>query len=102
MRKIINGKKYDTETAKEMWYYQYGDWGDLFWWSEFLYRKRTGELFLYGIGGGQSKYAKSLGNGNYTTGDVIYPLTTEEALEYCENMGVSVEIMEKLFGEFPE
>ena len=49
MKKIINGKKYDTETA------EYVDrWSndlchsDVHWCSEELYRKKTSEFFLYG------------------------------------------------------
>lgn len=51
MKKIINGKKYDTETAKEVackaWYY----YGDLNFVIEKLYKKKTGEFFLYAAGG---------------------------------------------------
>ena len=63
MKKIINGKLYDTDTAKEM------GTGcascsprDFHYYSETLYRKRTGEYFLYGEGGPASRYAERVDN----------------------------------------
>ena len=51
MKKIINGKRYDTDTAEFIGYEQYLYPGQLNYWREELYRKRNGEFFLYGIGG---------------------------------------------------
>jgi hypothetical protein len=51
MKKIINGKMYNTETAEEI-----GSWentpykSNYIYFKEYLYRKRTGEFFLYGSG----------------------------------------------------
>lgn len=58
MRKVINGKSYDTDTATLV-----GEWsaaccpGDFEWFREELYRKRTGENFVWGESGPQSRYA---------------------------------------------
>lgn len=60
MKKIINGKVYDTETAKIL-----GTWSspvfvtDFSYYTETLHQKRTGEFFLFGEGGPMSKYAMS-------------------------------------------
>ena len=47
MKKIINSKKYDTKTAKEIGIYcaslSVSDFG---YFEETLYRKKTGEFFL--------------------------------------------------------
>lgn len=44
--KVINGKLYDTRTAKAMFRTEYdGDNGDP-WYRETLYRKRTGQYFF--------------------------------------------------------
>ena len=64
MRKIINGKKYDTETAEQLASY----WNELSTrdfrhMTERLFRKKNGEYFLYGKGGPASAYAKVLPDG---------------------------------------
>lgn len=48
MKKIINGKAYNTETAKELGSYWNGyPHGDFSYVCETLYVKRTGEYFLH-------------------------------------------------------
>lgn len=56
MKKIINGKKYDTETAREVACKAWGYYGDLNFVFETLYKKKTGEFFLYGEGGANTSY----------------------------------------------
>ena len=63
MKKVINGRRYDTEGAMRLAGYRYGMPRDLGYWEETLYRKRTGEFFLHGEGGPASKYAESIGIG---------------------------------------
>lgn len=45
MKKIINGRRYDTDRAKEVGYDYYSNPGDFSYWRETLYRKNTGEFF---------------------------------------------------------
>ena len=84
MKKIINGKRYDTETAEEI-----GFWRtersvtDFSYCEETLYRKRTGEFFIHGGGGARTKYA-SESYGMYGWGEAIVPLTYDEAREWAE------------------
>ena len=83
MKKIINGKRYDTGTAKLIGETQYSNRGDFNFWEEELYQKRTGEFFLYCGGGGNSKHGHWEGNtGGW--GEKIKPLTIEEAQEWAE------------------
>lgn len=53
MKKIIDGKMYNTETAKEC-----GTWDNCEYGfnrvEETLYRKKTGEFFIHGEGGANS------------------------------------------------
>lgn len=85
MKKIINGKLYDTETAKKIASCYHGEsTRDFRYYSESLYRKRTGEYFLAGEGGPMSKYAKSAGQNSWTGGEAIIPLTYSEATEWAE------------------
>ena len=51
MKKIINGRLYNTESAKKVGYYNNGRiYNDFSFFEETLYRKRTGEFFLHGEG----------------------------------------------------
>lgn len=98
MKKIIKGKRYDTETAIECGSDSYSYAGDFHHWEETLYRKKTGEFFLYGVGGPASKYAEYHGQGiGYSGGDRIVPFTLEEAQEWAEEH-LSCDEYEELFG----
>ena len=85
MKKIINGRRYDTTTAKEIGNASYsGSVTDFQWWDETLYLKRTGEFFIYGEGGPASKYSRSTGQNSWSGGEKIIPLSIEEAKEWAE------------------
>ena len=102
MKKIINGKRYDTDTAKEMASASYsGSVRDFAYWEETLYRKSTGEFFLYGEGGPASKYARPVGQNNWSGGERIMPLTLEEAQEWAEKY-LDADEYEEIFGEVDE
>lgn len=81
MRKIIDGRLYDTDTARSV-----GEWerGSGFGYTrETLYRKRTGEYFLHGEGGPQTQYAEWHGS-LLCDGERIVPLGFEKAREWAE------------------
>lgn len=84
MRKIINGRLYNTDTAKEIGTYSndlgYDDFRFL---SETLYRKRTGEYFLYGEGGPMTQYAQPVGDMT-GSGEDITPLSLDQAKKWAE------------------
>lgn len=84
MNKVINGKRYSTETAHFCGDREYGNHGDLDHVYEVLYQKRTGEFFLYGAGGARSKYAKATGTNDWYGGEKIIPLTDDEAKKWAE------------------
>lgn len=102
MKKVINGKVYDTGTAELV-----GEWSngrytnDLGYCSEDLYRKRTGEFFLHGDGGAMSKYAVSLGDNSWGGGEKIIPLSYEAAQKWAEEH-LSGEKYEEIFGAVVE
>lgn len=101
MEKIINGKRYNTETATRIGDKSYGYAGDFNHYSDTLYRKRTGEFFLYGEGGPMSKYAEHPSYNETTGGEVIKPLTYEEAREWSEE-NLEAEKYESIFGKVDE
>lgn len=84
MKKIINNKVYDTDTAQQL-----GDWSNGYYTNDFhycaetLYRKKTGEYFLFGEGHALSKYASHSGNSS-GWGEKIIPLSYKEAQEWAE------------------
>ena len=100
MKKIINGKKYDTETAKCL-----AEWGNnvsgFSYCYEELYKKKTGEFFLYGNGGAMSKYSRSCGDNSWCGGEDITPLTEAEARKWTEKHADADEY-EEIFGEVEE
>ena len=84
MKKIINGKLYDTETAKRIGVDSYSNTRDFHYWSEELYVKRTGEYFLHGEGGPASRYAKAVDGNSWTGGEKIIPMSDKAAREWAE------------------
>ena len=98
MKKIIRGKRYDTEKATQCGEYEYSYKTDFRWVHETLYRKRTGEYFLHGEGGPLSKYAKSIGQGKWSGGETIIPLTIDAAKEWAERY-LDGDEYEKIFGD---
>lgn len=102
MKKIINNKLYNTDTAEEVGSWDNGRYGgDFSRCSETLYRKRTGEFFLYGDGGPMSKYSKSCGNNSWSGGSQIIPLTYEVARAWAEKH-LDTDEYESLFGPVSE
>ena len=58
MQKIICKKVYDTETATLLKKVTFGVYGASDGWEEILYQTDTGNFFLYGNGGADSKHPK--------------------------------------------
>lgn len=99
MKKIINGKMYNTETAKELANRSYSNPRGFDYISETLYQKKTGEYFLYGIGGASTKYAVSVGiDGWWSGGSEIIPMSELEARTWMEEYCDADEYIE-VFGE---
>lgn len=85
MKKIIDGKLYDTATAKEIASMSHGEGPrDFRYYEETLYKKRTGEYFLYGEGGPMTHYAVSRGQNSWSGGEKIIPLDYAAAQKWGE------------------
>ena len=100
MKRIIDGKRYDTSTAEEIATATHGYRREFSYYEETLYCKRTGEYFLYGYGHGESKYAKQV-LGAWGPGEDIIPMTYEQARQWAE-VSLDAEEYEREFGEVPE
>lgn len=101
MRKIIDGRKYDTDTAQELAEWKDGWPRDNTRVRETLYRKRTGEYFLLGEGGPDSRYARQVELALFSEGWRIMPLTFEQARQWAEDR-LDADEYEGLFGEVTE
>ena len=96
MKKSIEGKMYNTETATMVADYWNGlgssDWTYL---KEELYRTKKGAWFLYGVGGPMSRYGKSEGSQSWGSSDII-PMDSEEAFSWCEEHN-KIKVIEEYF-----
>ena len=101
MKKIINGKRYDTDTAIQVAEWESGYPNDFSYFCEQLYRKRTGEYFIFGHGNAASKYAISAGNNSWAGGSALIPLTYDSAREWGEDH-MDADEYEAEFGEVSE
>lgn len=102
MKRIIKGKVYDTATAKELgWYENIADSRNFSHFSETLYRKRTGEFFLYGKGGPSTKYSQRVDQNCWSGGEDIIPISAENARVWAEEH-LDADDYEKIFGAVDE
>ncbi len=83
MIKVIDGKRYNTDTAIKIG----GDWNglsvsDFNYCAETLYQTKKGQYFLEGDGGAATRYSKSNGNTSYGSCDIVL-LSPEDALAWA-------------------
>lgn len=95
MKKIINGKLYDTETA-ELLATNASECGqhDFRWFEEDLYRTKKGQFFLAGEGGPMSRWSHSIDQNSWSGGSDIVLFSDEEAREWAEASLTADEIEE--------
>lgn len=84
MKKIINGKRYNTETAKCLGRASHnGLRNDFHYWEEDLYVTAKGNYFVVGSGGPMSRFSEAVGNGRYGGSD-LRAVTRAEAFAWAE------------------
>ena len=103
MKRVIDGKIYDTKTAEEICELPCSAQGksDFRYHDTDLYRTKRGAYFLAGEGGAMSMWAQSVGNA-YTWGDGLRVISKEEAREYAEAAELSPEDMQAAGFEIEE
>lgn len=100
MKRIINGKVYDTETAIEVaeasrgCYPQSRDFGD---WRETLYQTKNGRFFLYGEGGAMTRWSQDCGNNMTSGSEGILAMDDLEALAWCETNEIDADKLTEFF-----
>jgi len=94
MKRIINGKTYNTDTANYIANFSNGlgnrDFSNV---DEDLYVTDNGAFFLCGKGGPMTKYSVPCGNMTGGGSDII-PLSKRDALNWMESNGSSEDIEE--------
>lgn len=83
MKAIINGKRYNTETATRVAEHEYGSGGDFEMVREALFCTPRGNWFLAGYGGVRSRYAEHVGHESWG-GAGIRPIDAPAALSFLE------------------
>lgn len=85
MKKIINGKTYNTKTARRIGTRSNNlPQSDFDHFCEEMYIAKDGRYFLAGEGGARTKYGSTLPDGWRAYGEDIIPITAAEALEWAE------------------
>ena len=102
MKKVINGKLYDTEKAQRLASWEnIQDIRSFSHMEETLYRKRTGEFFLHGEGEARTRYARQYESNMWGHGEEIVPLTVQAAQKWAEEH-LDGDEYEKIFGTVDE
>lgn len=102
MRKVIDGKVYDTEKATMLAEYSNGRFrNDFSYVNEELYVTAKGNYFLYGEGGPMTKYAVSCGSNSWGGSSDIFALSEKGAYNWLVENG-ETEAIEKYFSDFIE
>lgn len=85
MKKVINGSRYDTDTAKKLAEWESGqNYNDLSWYSETLYRTKAGKWFLHGKGNAATAYADRASDGWSAPAERVVPLSEAAAKSWAE------------------
>lgn len=101
IKKIIDGKKYNTETGTQLAIRENGNSRDWAYIHEELYKSPKGTYFLAYEGGPLSKYGIDVGNRQTSGSDGILLLSIEEAEDFMKNHA-ELEEYEREFGKVKE
>lgn len=104
LRRVIDGKIYDTDTATWLCTVRLGGTRSDFGWEvSSLYKTPRGNFFKAGKGGPASAYRCPGDTGGWTPGFGIIPIAREDALEfYQRHFPDSPKSIEKHFGDMLE
>ena len=99
MKSIIDGLRYNTETAEMI-----ADTSascsrsDFSWFEETLYKTKNGNWFLAGTGGPMTKYAVPVDQNMRSGGSAIVPIAAEDARQWLEENG-ELDALETYFAD---
>lgn len=96
MKKVIDGLKYDTETATEVYRETSGFPGDFRYRERVLYLSRNGRWFMYHRGGAMTDMGVSAGDNSLAGSENIEPISDSEAYDFLERNSSEPEALEAL------
>ena len=98
MKRVIDGKTYNTETATEIGSASSGgSRSDFGYWTETLYRSPKGQFFIAGEGGPMTQYARSIDQNTRTGGEDMRLMSDAVALEWCEEYAIDADVIAEYF-----
>ena len=86
MKRIIDGKVYDTETANVVESDEYSTPGDFHHTFQTLYVTKKGSYFFHGGGGPMTEYAVSVGNNSTSGSERIWTAEKEEVVAWLSRI----------------
>ena len=99
MKKIIKGSVFDTTTAKYLGGYSYlNKPGGFAYYSEDLYKTRSGKYFIHGTGGPASQYSEQVAQNEWESGETIFAVSMERAKDWAEE-NLDGDTYIEIFGE---
>jgi hypothetical protein len=100
MRKVVNGRVYDTDTAELICDISPSGYSrsDFKWEDTALYRSPKGQFFLAGEGGALSRWRTPTGQNSWTGGDGL-KLVEEDEAKLIAQEHLSVSKYSEIFGE---
>jgi hypothetical protein len=102
MKKIIQGKRYDTDKAVLIGTRTHSNRSDFSYVNEGLYvTPRSKQYYLAGEGGAMTQYSRPAGDNARQMGEKIIPLTRDQALEWAETY-LAADDVEKYFSDMIE
>lgn len=99
MRQVIDGKVYNTETAKLLHQWTNGHYtNDFKYRSKDLYQTKKGAFFLHHDGGALTDMQKSHGENSWGGSESIEPIDRKTAMRFLESHGGS-EVLVREFAD---
>jgi len=103
MKRIINRKVYNTETAIKIYSWDNGlNDSDFRIVDEVLYKTKNGRYFICGCGGALTKYAQSCGNNSMSGACQLWVVDKEEAMDWLEVHDGEEALLKYFKGEIEE
>ncbi|KYC65207.1 hypothetical protein [Heyndrickxia coagulans] len=102
MIKVIDGKRYNTDTAEEVYSHYTGQYGDFDYRERTLYRTKAGAWFMYHAGGALTDMAVVTSGNDRTGSTAIEPVSDDQAYAFLERHSADDEalaVLERYFGD---
>jgi len=100
MKKIIDGKIYDTENAEEIASFSFSRHGACDYLKEILYVADDRKIFIYGEGGAISKYTTVDDNGEFHGSSTIHAFCIGEMIEWFDAYSDYIELKDGAVNDF--